>query len=91
MRLEIAGANITDAVVEVLDDLQNSVGLLKTYTDTIDEITRQTILSITGIDEKDTLVLGRLRALQRIRENLITLGDPPDAGDPANDTPLLQC
>lgn len=90
MRLEIAGADITDAMVEVLDDLQNSVGLLKTYTDTLDELTRQTILSITGIDEKDAFVLGRLRVLQHIRQSLITLGDPPDAGDPSNDTPLLQ-
>ena len=91
MRIEIAGAQITDAVAEVLDTLQNQPELTKVYLQTLDELTRTVILDLTAIDEEsDSLTLSRLRTLQMIRRDIITLSMPPDADDPANDIPAAQ-
>lgn len=91
MRIEIAGAQITDAVVEVLDTLQNNRDVTGVYLQTLDEVTRSVILDLSGADdEADTQTLSRLRALQMIRRDLLTLAMPPDADDPANDTPTAQ-
>lgn len=91
MRIEIAGAQITDAVVEVLDTLQNNRDITEVYLQTLDEVTRSVILDLSGADdEADTQTLSRLRALQMIRRDLLTLAMPPDADDPANDTPTAQ-
>ena len=91
MRIEIAGAQITDAVVEVLDTLQNQTELASEYFQVLDEVTRAVILDLSGADEEaDSRTLSRLRALQMIRRDLITLSMPPDADDPANDTPTAQ-
>ena len=49
MRIEIAGAQITDAVVDVLDTLQNQTDITKLYLETLDEVTRTVILDISGI------------------------------------------
>lgn len=87
MRIEIAGAQITEAVVEVLENLQVEQDITILYLDTLDEITRMMILDITGVDEEDTKVLGRLRALQMIRRDIATLATPPDVDLPENDTP----
>ena len=89
MRIEIAGAQITDAVVEVLDTLQNQPELTKVYLQTLDEVTRTVILDLTATDEEsDNLTLSRLRALQMIRRDLLTLATPPDADAPVNDIPM---
>ncbi len=91
MRIEIAGAQITDAVVEVLDTLQNQTELTSEYLQVLDEVTRAVILDISGVDEEaDSRTLSRLRALQMIRRDIITLSMPPDADSPANDTPAAQ-
>ena len=45
------------------------------------------ILDISGDDEEDTEILGRLRALQMIRRDIVTLATPPDVDIPENDTP----
>ena len=91
MRIEIAGAQITDAVVEVLDTLQNQPELTKVYLQTLDELTRTVILDLTAADEEsDSLTLSRLRTLQMIRRDLMTLAAPTDADDPANDIPAAQ-
>lgn len=91
MRIEIAGAQVTDAVVEVLDTLQNHTELASEYFQVLDEVTRIVILDISGGDEEaDSRTLARLRALQMIRRALITLSMPPDVDDPANDTPTAQ-
>lgn len=91
MRIEIAGAQITDAVVEVLDTLQNQTELTREYLQVLDEVTRAVILDISGDDaETDSRTLSRLRALQMIRRDLITLSMPPDVDDPANDIPAAQ-
>lgn len=90
MRIEIAGAQITDAVVEVLDMLQNDTELASVYLQTLDELTRSVILDISGIDADDSKTLNRLRTLQMIRRDIAALSMPPDADDPANDTPSAQ-
>ena len=90
MRIEVAGAQITDSVVEVLDTLQNEPEVAKAYVEAIDEVTRAAILDISGDDEADTKVMSRLRALQMIRRDLMTLAAPPDVDLPENDTPAAQ-
>ena len=91
MRIEIAGAQITDAVVEVLDTLQNQTELTSEYIQVLDEVTRAVILDISGVDEEaDSRTLSHLRVLQMIRRDIITLSMPPDIDDPANDTPTAQ-
>ncbi len=91
MRIEVAGAQITDAVVEVLDTLQNQTELTSEYLQVLDEVTRAVILDISGVDEEaDSRTLSRLRVLQMIRRDIITLSMPPDVDDPANDTLAMQ-
>ena len=87
MRIEIAGAQITEAVVEVLENLQVQQDITNLYLNTLDEVTRMVILDISGVDEEDTKVLGRLRTLQMIRRDIATLATPPDVDLPENDTP----
>lgn len=89
MRIEIAGAQITDAVVDILDDLQNMTDLTKEYLRTLDEITQTQILATSEDDdeENDARTLSRLRAIQMIRRVIVTLSSPPDADDPSNDIP----
>ena len=87
MRIEVAGAQITDTVVDVLETLQTQQDVAKLYLDTLDEVTRMVILDISGVDEEDTKVLGRLRALQMIRRDFATLATPPDVDLPENDIP----
>ena len=91
MRLEAAGAQITDAVIEVLDTLQNQPELRDAYIETIDEVSRSVILDLTVTDtESDARTLSRLRALQMIRRDILTLATPPDVDKPENDTPAAQ-
>lgn len=88
MRLEVAGAQITDAVVDVLDTLQNQPDVAEVYTRTIDEVTRLVILDLSTVDEEaDTEVMNRLRALQMLRRDIVTLSYPPDVDLPSNDLP----
>ena len=53
MRIEIAGAQITDAVVDILDDLQNMTDLTKEYLRTLDEITQTQILATSEDDDEE--------------------------------------
>ena len=88
MRIEIAGAEITDSVVDVLETLQTQPEITNQYLKTLDEITRSVILDIsTADDEADVRIMSQLRALQMIRHDIVTLSSPPDVDDPANDKP----
>lgn len=89
MRMEIAGAQVTAAMVDVIEELQTNTELLKLYTDTLDDLTRKVVLDIDGIDENDSAVLGIIRVLQMIRRDIITMANPPDADDPENDIPVV--
>lgn len=87
MRVEIAGAQISDAVVDVLDTLQNEADVARAYIDTLDALTRALILDIDGDDADDASTLSRLRALQLLRRDIATLASPPGADAAANDVP----
>ena len=90
MRMEVGGAQITDAVVEVLDTLQNQPEITKTYIQAIDELTRTVILDLTAADEEsDRQTLSRLRALQMLRRDILAIAMPPDIDDTANDVPTV--
>lgn len=43
-----------------------------------------------GFTESDARTLSRLRALQTIRRDILTLASPPDVDLPENDTPAAQ-
>ncbi len=91
MRIEVAGAQITDSVVEVLETLQNDLEVIKAYLEAIDEVIHTAILDISGYDEAaDSKIMSRLRALQMIHRDLTTLAAPPDVDLPENDTPAAQ-
>lgn len=88
MRIEIAGAQVTEAVVEVLDTLQNDPYFAQKYIDTIDRITREILLDTSGeaADDADpSATLTQLRVLQQLRSDILTLSMPPDIDDPEND------
>ncbi len=86
MRLIVAGAQITDAMVEILDDLQNSP-LGKGYADVIDEACRVIMLA----DHPDgEAAIGMLRELVLLRKAVCILASPPDADLPQNDIPLIE-
>ncbi len=87
MRIEIAGAQITDAVVETLENLQTNTDTAAMYADTLNQLGRMLVESSDGTPEGDAAALARIRVLQMIRDDLATLAAPPDADDPANDTP----
>lgn len=74
MRIEIAGAKITDAVVKTLDKLQNQLELTQLYIKAIDEFTR---MAIFDISDDESGALSNLRMLQMIRYDLLSLAMPP--------------
>lgn len=88
MRIEVAGAQITDAVVEVVEELQTNQQLTRKYVETLDQVTRTVILDLEGLDDRDSDTLARIRVLQMIRRDLLRIATPPDVDDPANDTPV---
>lgn len=91
MRIEVAGAQITDSVAEVLDSWQNDGGMADIFIDALDTLTRSVILDLSGSDEeRDAVTLSRLRALQLMRRDILTLSRPADADLPENDTPTAQ-
>ncbi len=91
MRITVAGAEITDSVVEVIENLQTAPELIKEYTDTIDWLYRTVLLDIDLADSgTDTEMLSRLRVLQMIRRDLVTLASPPDVDLPENDSPTIE-
>lgn len=87
MRVVFAGAEITDAVVDVIDTLQNSGSTGQYYLDSIDRMCRQIMLS-PDVDAENAIEY--LRALTLIRADLATLITPPDADLEENDTPLIE-
>lgn len=87
MRIEIAGAQITESVVDVIETLQVEREIRRQYVETLDYLTRYIIMDINGDDEEDAATLGRLRVLQMLRRDINILADPPEADLPENDIP----
>ena len=90
MRVTLAGAEITDSMVDVIETIQTSGDIRNTYLSVIDEVTRMVILDLSGLDAEDSIILKRLRTLQMIRRDISTLSTPPDADLPENDVPAFQ-
>ena len=89
MRIEIAGAQITDRVVDVLEALQDHDGCAGLYISAIDRVTQSLILDDSCTTQDDSEILSHLRALQMLRRDILTLSSPPDKDLPENDTPEL--
>lgn len=87
MRIEIAGAQITESVVDVIETLQVEREIRRQYVETLDYLTRYIIMDINGDDEEDAATLGRLRVLQMLRRDINILADPPEVDLPENDVP----
>lgn len=85
MRVEIGGAQVTGAMVDVLDTLQNQPEVLRGYTDTVARLTRLLIVDAGDVGDAEAMAL--LRCLQLMLADLRTLASPPDLDDPANDIP----
>ena len=86
MRIEIAGAQITDAVVDVIETMQTTLDVARMYTDNIDALCRRLLLDYDGDDINDADTLAQLRTLQMIRRDILTIASPPDVDLPQNDT-----
>ena len=73
MKVTMAGAKISDAIVEVIDTLQNFSELRDCYLRAIDELTRIVILNNDDINEDGSTAMERLHTLQLIRQDIVTL------------------
>lgn len=89
MRTEIAGAQITSAVVAVIEALQTYPEIRDRYLGVIDYLTRYIITNCDTVAESDQ-AMECLKTLQEIRGDIATLATPPDLDDPENDIPATQ-
>lgn len=87
MRGVIDGIEITTAMVDVIDTLQNQRDFLKMYTETLDQLVDQLIMDPS---EEYPTTLNTLRILRMIRHDLQTLASPPDLDDEENDDPAFE-
>lgn len=95
MRLEIAGAQITTSVIEVIEDLQSNPALALKYVDLLvnlnDRVNHQIADITAGLSETvESELLERVYALQSIIKIITTLAAPPDVNLPENDEPVVQ-
>lgn len=91
MRLVVAGAEITTAVVEVIETLQSQPEIARAYLDTIDELTRATILDMDAAAcDTGTETMSRLRVLMLLRRDIAVIASPPDLALEENDIPAVE-
>ena len=84
MRIEVGGAQITESVADLLEDIQNGTAYTAEIYSGIDTILRHIVLDL---DLDDTESMRLIRILQFIRRDYQILATPPDLDDPANDQP----
>lgn len=87
MRLEVAGAQITEDVVDVIETLQTQPEMLKAYRRTVSILSHKLIL--TPDDDDDVETMAHLRALRMMIRDLETIANPPRADDIENDNPVV--
>ncbi len=88
MRIEIMGANVTNAVADVLDTLQNFDATYRGYIDALDWAISSILLANDAVDEDNPRgVLAKLQYLTMLRRDLVTLARPADADLEENDIP----
>lgn len=94
MRLELHGANVTTAMIEVLDSLQNEPGRAATYLDALDIINSYYALRLadpdTGDEQARRATLWVIGQIQKLAADVRTLAYPPDVDDVENDIPAVQ-
>ena len=88
MRLEVAGAQITEDVVDVIETLQTQPEILKAYRRTVSILSHKLIL--TPDDDDDVETIAHLRALQMMIRDFETIANPPGADDVGNDVPVVR-
>lgn len=87
MRLEVAGAQITEDVVDVIETLQTQPEILKAYSRTVSILSHKLIL--TPDDDDDVETMAHLRALRMMIRDLETIANPPRVDDIENDNPVV--
>lgn len=91
MRAVIAGAEITSAMVDVIETLQTNSSVVKSYLSLIEELAATLCHDISTIDEEhDAVIFRKLHTLQLLHRDILTLSNPPDLNDPSNDIPAVQ-
>ena len=85
MRVEIAGAQLTESVVDVIETLQTQPEILAAYRRTVSALSRMLILS--PDDDDDAEKMAHLRALQMMMRDLEAMAFPAGVDDPGNDIP----
>lgn len=91
MRAVIAGAEITSAMVDVIETLQTGPSVVKSYLSLIEELAAKLCQGISTTDkEHDDVIFRKLHTLQLLRRDILTLSNPPDLNDPSNDIPAVQ-
>ena len=88
MRLEVAGAQITEDVVDVIETLQTQPEILKAYCRKVSILSHKLIL--TPDDDDDVETIAHLRALQMMIRDFETIANPPGADDVGNDVPVVR-
>ena len=88
MRVEMAGAQLTESVVDVIETLQTQPEILDTYRQTVSALSRMLILSADDIDDLETMA--HLRALQMMMRDLEAMAFPAGVDDPGNDIPAAR-
>ena len=85
MRVEIAGAQLTESVVDVIETLQTQPEILAAYRRTVPALSRMLILLPDDDDDAETM--SHLRALQMMMRDLEAMAFPAGMDDPGNDIP----
>lgn len=86
MRIEIAGASVTEQIAEVLETLQIDPVHLLEFNDAVNNIT-QRLMAADTMGEND---IAHLQQLHRMLAMVKTLAADPSLNDEANDIPTAQ-
>ena len=87
MRIEVGGAQITESVADLLEDIQNDADYTAEIYSGIDTLVRHIVLDL---DLADSESMRLIRVLQFVRRDYQILSNPPELDDPANDEPTAQ-
>ena len=86
MRIEIAGASVTEQIAEVLETLQADPVHLMEFNDAVNNIT-QRLMAAEHMGESD---IADLQQLHRMLAMVKTIAADPSLNDEANDIPTAQ-
>lgn len=87
MRIVIGGAELTDGLIELIEELQVNRELFDEYMNTLKKLNRSTFADDT-LDQAE--MLSRICTLQALEELLRAIACPPGVDDPENDEPVVE-